>query len=100
MKRLFTLAASGLLTFALAAHAEECTAKADTKSIWEVKEGSEDRGGAEYKVKFRVSSEDCKKEDCTGFILYDSRYVLGNGRAYRHHHTIDYRIERGENLPK
>ena len=90
MKDVITLSAITFFALISAAHAEGCTAWADTKGFWEVKEG------AEYKVKFRVSSKDCKEYNCTGYIRYYSRYLLGDGRAYRQDHTVPYAIKNAE----
>jgi hypothetical protein len=89
MKNLLILAVIPLLA-APTARAEECTARADVRELREVHKG------AAYNVHFHVSSEDCYTSGCTGYLQYDSRYVLTDGRAYREHHTARYAIKKRE----
>lgn len=69
--------------------ADQCTADADYKGSSAINEWK-------HRIKFRVSSDDCKEYGCSGHIQYRIHFDYRTGGSNSQSDIVSYRIPRGQ----
>ena len=83
--------ACGLALAAGAARADRCTADAEFLHAYPANPDK-----TKYKFKFRVSSDDCTRYGCTGYVHYRIHFDYKSGRSNGKSTLVSYRIPAGQ----
>lgn len=77
--------------FSSAANATRCTAEAEFMHSYPANELP-----SKYKIKHRVSSDDCTKYGCSGYVHYTIHYAYEDGTPNEKSALVSYRISAGQ----
>lgn len=83
--------ASGLALAAGSARADRCTADAEFLHSYPANQDK-----TKFKFKFRVSSDDCTRYGCTGYVHYRIHFDYKSGSSNGKSTLVSYRIPAGQ----
>jgi hypothetical protein len=75
------------------AYADRCTAVAEFLRAYPANEVP-----SKFKFKFRVSSEDCQRYGCSGYVHYTIHFQYSDGDSNRKSTLVSYRIPAGQEV--
>lgn len=87
----WVVVATGLAAIAGQVRADSCQADAEFQHSWPVDDKKD-----EFKLKFRVSSDDCTKYGCSGYVKYRIHFNWVSGGNSSKRTLIGYRISQGQ----
>lgn len=88
---IYTIFGAAIFVFSSAANAARCTAEAEFMHSYPANELP-----SKFKIKHRVSSDDCTKYGCSGYVHYTIHYAYTDGTQNEKSTLVSYRISAGQ----
>lgn len=73
------------------AYADSCSARANVDNFYAI-----DKESTKYKIKFNVTSNDCKKYSCKGYVDYRIHFITETGTSSSKTTLVRYHINANE----